>query len=329
VIAAAGVVVVVGRALPFAGTLESGRQQLKAMKEDPMIAFRAPGTTLRSEKDHAASIDTFGAETASSVRQVFAMKGEPGDVVAAYRQAAEGSGWTVVADGCSRADRATGAVFGKSVAGFDAALVVRAQLDRARPPEWKADESRGLYEEQQRELLVTMEAGTARGSQLPVRVGLEHNDVQCLRNLDFSDPDLQHPKASRQAVRDLCSRFPLAAAHAIAPELQRAELDGYGECWVTDSAGRLLIVVQAAGPRAHYLDSRVPAREATSDIFLFSVDGRSESPDNPKSVFVGTPGGPYVVGLSGAWRLRNDMTDELFRLARLFAETSRSFMARP
>lgn len=324
VIAAVGVMGVITRAFPRSGTLESGRRQLQAMKDDPMVAYRAPGTTLRSKKDHAGSIDTFGAETPSSVRRVFEMKGEPGDVIAAYRQAAQASGWRFVIDGCSRGERATGAVFGKSLSGFDATLVLRGQLDRARPPEWKPDESRGLYEDQRRELIVTLDTGTASARDLPVRAGFERNDIHCLRNLDLSDPDLQPPKASRQAVRELCSRFPLAAARVIVPEVHHAELEpAYQECWVEDSVGFPILIVHAAGPRALYLDSRVAARQATSEIFLFSVDGRTDDPDRVESWYVGTPGGPYVVGFGGGWSHRTDLDDALFRLARLFSEMTR------
>jgi hypothetical protein len=139
VLAAAGVMGVIVRALPYSGTLESGRQQLQAMKDDPVVAYRAPGTTLRIKKDHAGSIDSFRTETSSSLRRVFQMKGEPGDEIAAYRQVAEAIGWTLVTDGCSRGERVTGAVFRKSLSGFDATLVLRGQLDRARPPRVEAE----------------------------------------------------------------------------------------------------------------------------------------------------------------------------------------------
>lgn len=323
VIAVVGVMGVVSRTFPYSGTLESGRQQLQAMKDDPVIAYRAPGTTLRSKNDHAASIDAFRAETSSSIRRAFEMKGEPGDAVVAYRQAAEASGWSFVIDGCSRGTRATGAVFGKVIAGVDVTLAIRAQLDRARPAEWKPDESRGLYETQKRELIVTMVTGRATATSLPVPSGFERNDVHCLRGLDLSDPDLQPPTASRQAVRELCLRFPLAAAQAILPEIHHPELAAYEECWVEDSVGFPILIVQAAGPRALYVDSRVAARQATNEIFLFSVDGRTDDPDRVESWYVGTPGGPYVVGFSGGWSHRIDLDDALFRLARLFAETTR------
>lgn len=323
VIAVVAVMGVVSRAFPYSGTLESGRQQLQAMKDDPVIAYRAPGTRLRSKEDHAASIDAFRAETSSSVRRVFEMKGEPGDSVAAYRVAAEGSGWRFVIDGCSRGTRATGAAFGKSIAGFDVTLAVRAQLDRARPSEWKPDESRGLYETQKRELIVTMVTGPATASSLPVPAGFERNNIHCLRNLDLSDPDLQPPTASRQAVRELCSRFPLAAARAILPEIHHVELAAYEECWVADSVGFPVLIVHAAGPRALYVDSRVAAEQATNEIFLFSVDGRTDDPDRVESWYVGAPGGPYVVGFGGGWSFRIDLDDALLRLARLFAETTR------
>ncbi len=323
VIGVVGVLAVLGRMLP-SGTGDAGRLQLEAMQDDPVVAYRAPGTSLRSKSDHAASIDAFRAETPSSLRRVFEMKGEPGDAVAAYRDAAEGSGWTFLIDGCSRGTRATGAVFGKSIAGFDMTLAVRAQLDRARPPEWKPDESRGLYEKQRRELIVTMDPGPAEASNLPVPAGFERNDVHCLRNLDLSDPDVQPPKASRQAVRELCSRFPLAAAKLILPEVHHAELEpAYEECWVSDSVGFPIVIVHAAGPRALYWDSRVAAKQATNEIFLFSVAGRTDDPERVESWYIGTPGGPYVVGFSGNWNHRIGVDDALFRLARLSAETTR------
>ena len=91
----------------------------------------------------------------------------------------------------------------------------------------------------------------------------------------------------------------------------------------TCSVGFPILSVHAAGPRALYLDSRVAARQATNEIFLFSVDGRTDDPDRVESWYVGTPGGPYVVGFSGGWSHRNDLGDALYRFARLCAETSR------
>lgn len=65
----------------------------------------------------------------------FAMTSEPGDAVEAYRQAAQTVAWTWVTDGCSRTEGATGAVFGKTVAGFDSTLVVCVRLPPGGPEE--------------------------------------------------------------------------------------------------------------------------------------------------------------------------------------------------
>ncbi len=188
-------------------TLESGREQIRAMRADPVLHHRVPGTTLRSQEEHAAAKEPFGGGVSTSfIRQRFEMPGEPGDAVAAYRAAAERSGWAFVADGCSRVERATAVVLGKRYEDFGATLVVRAQLDRDETfrAQYPALARRGLE--------VNVEAGEAGLHALPVDAGLHRNDVQCLRGVDLAAPELQAPGPPSVSIGELCARIPVGQA---------------------------------------------------------------------------------------------------------------------
>ncbi|MCA1706864.1 MAG: hypothetical protein LC808_27820 [Actinobacteria bacterium] len=293
-------------------TLEPGQQEVRAMKADPVVTFRAPGTTLRDQEEHAAQRDPLGEGiSTSSIRQTFEMTGEPGDAIEGYRRFADASGWRLVAEGCSRVERATAAVFSKRFAGFDATLVVHAQLDR----------DRGLdarYGEPARKgLQVDMNAVTAGLHALSVDAGLHRTDVQCLRDIDPSDADLQPPPAPSPDVGELCSRIPVPAVASIVPDVTGVELQReVGECWLVDASGRPLFTIAAARePAAYYQDRRLVAAQEEPKIILFSPRGMKD-PELARAVWVGAAGGAYVVG-GGAGLSTNDTAAPLFSVASL------------
>ena len=293
--------------------LESGRREIRAMNSDPVTRFRTPGTTLRHEEEHPAARDAFGeGMSTSSIRQMFEMTGEPGDTVEAYRLTAQQNGWQFVAEGCSRAERATAAVFGKRFDGFDATLVVHAQLDR--DPALDV-----LYGEPgRRGLIVTLEASEAILEDSSVDAGLRRNDVQCLRDLDPSGPDLQPPKPPSLSMEELCSRIPVPAVKAIAVEVEGVLAQPtVEECWLVNASRHpVFIAERPRHPRAYYEDRRLPSAQGSTDSFLFSAYGKKD-PDRARSVWTTTPGGPYVVRAGGALSGINETDGLLFAVARL------------
>jgi hypothetical protein len=295
-------------------TLESGRQEVRDMRADPVLSFRLPGSTLRSHEEHAATEEPFGGgQTSSFVLQVLELPGEPGDAVQAYRSAAESGGWRFVGDGCSRVERVTAVVLGKPFAGFAATFVVSAQLEREELRSQPGDLAR-------RGIRVHMEATEAGLHDLLVDVGLHRNDVQCLRGLDPSAPDLQRPGAPPITIGELCSRVPLDAVKAIAPEVERAQLEAVvEECWLVDFRGHpLFTVAHAPLPKAHYDDRRLPSTHERSDMFLFAVGGR-DHPALGHAVWVASPRGVLVVGGGGALFGPSETDSLLFAAARAVA----------
>ena len=288
-------------------TLESGRQEIKAMREDPIVSFRAPGTSLRHQEEHPATESPFaGGTSTSAIRQEFEMGAEAGDTVEAYRLAAEGAGWTFVADGCSRAHRATGMVLGKRFSRFAATLAVAAHLGAVGDP-------------QTRRLLVTVESTEANPELLPVDAGLHRSDVQCLRDFNPSDPDLQQPKDFALSMDTLCSRIPVSAVKRFSPEVEGAELLTVDTCRLVDATHRTVFTVErAVEPPAYYKDRRLLGTDESGGSFLFSVFGK-KGPES-KAVWVMTPSGPYVVRSPKVISVEDE--SPLFALARVLGEIS-------
>ncbi|MDQ1414238.1 MAG: hypothetical protein QOE07_2826 [Acidimicrobiaceae bacterium] len=276
-------------------TLNSGRRAIRLMSTDPIVRFRAPATELRSQGLHPAQRNPFGeGESTSSIHQLFAMRGEPGDTIEAYRQAAQAGDWMLVTAGCSRVERATAAVFAKPFDGFDATLVVRAQLDQAPalsqpgPPDRRA-------------LSVSLDAAPAGVESLTVDAGLHRDDIGCLRQLDPADPDLQPPPVPTLSPAFLCSGLPVAAAQTITPQVVRVQPQAAGgaECWLTDPFGSpLFIVKQASQPPAYYKDRQLATTPVPGQI-LFSVYGKKD-PGLARAVLVPSSVGPLVVSAGGA-----------------------------
>jgi hypothetical protein len=297
-------------------TLNSGRRAIRLMSTDPIVRFRAPATELRSQRQHPAQRNPFGeGESTSSIRQLFALRSEPGDAIEAYRQAAEAGGWMLVAAGCSRVERATAAVFAKPFDGFDATLVVRAQLDQAPALSQPGPPGR-------RALSVSLDAAPAGVESLTVDAGLHRDDTQCLHQLDPTDPDLQPPPVPTLRPADLCAGLPVEAAQTIAPQVVRVKPQAAGdaECWLTDAFGTpLFIVKQARQPPAYYQDRQLATTPVPGQT-LFSVYGKKD-PGLARAVLVPTPVGPLVVSAGGALAGGQKSDDLLIAFAGLLSHS--------
>ncbi|HEV2068311.1 MAG TPA: hypothetical protein VGR26_00795 [Acidimicrobiales bacterium] len=291
-------------------TLESGRREVEVLRNEPILGFRAPGTELRGQVEQPAQVQPFGGgQTPSVVELSFDMTGEPGDAVEAYRQVAQTMGWTWVTEGCSRTEKATGAVFAKTVAGFDATLVVRVRLPPGGPEEARTGA-----------LTVTLLAQAAGGHELEIDVGLHRSDVHCLQGLDPSDADLQEPN-SETSSEELCARIPVSEARAIFPDVVGVEpLVVSGCLWVDGSGQPVFMVEQAYKSRAYYEDRRLSGPEISDQFFYFSVHGR-EDPELDRALWVPAPGGPFVVDKVGLLDHPPPGEDPLLGIARLLAES--------
>ncbi len=292
-------------------TLESGRREVEAMRNDPIVTFRAPGTELREQTEQPAQDLPFDqGRTLSVVELSFDMASEPGDTVEAYRQAAQTMGWTWVIDGCSRAHPMTRAVFGKTLDGFNATLVVTARL---RGSDAAGDSPGG-------ELLVTLRAAPAGVNDLGMSIGFHRNDVQCLRGLDPSDPDLQQPNTDMSS-EELCGLLSVAEARTVFPGIvpETPEVDLPAECvWVDGSGLPVFVLQQASQPRAYYEDLRLPGSRASDPFFYFSEE--VENDPRRRELWVAGPGGPFeVYGLTLEDPPLGE--DPLLAIARLLADS--------
>lgn len=266
--------------------LGRGRQEVRALRADPVLGFRAPGTRFLGQEELPSKRDWIGeGQTTSRVVQRFELTAEPGPILEAYRQAAQASGWALVIDGCSRTARATSIVLGKAFARFAATATVLAELG-------------GTDNRATGRLEVMLAATAAIPQSLPVDAGLERNGVDCLRGLDPADPDLQRPADGKEAVLQLCSRIPLPAAKGLDPRVEAATAVGdRGYCWFTDARGiPLLEIVSATQPRAYYLDRRLPSDQDSDQVFLFSRNGKAHTEDAQQhAVWAATPKGAFDI----------------------------------
>src|SRR5205085_127352 len=117
--------------------------------------------------------------------------------------------------GGAGADRVTGALFRKSVAGRDVTLAVRGFLDQVPSSAGQMVAHRGLSVTMVTNGAMPGPGGDAAG--LAFDVGLQRNDVQCLRGLNVADATLQPSTAPLLRLGDLCAVIPVPAAKAIAP----------------------------------------------------------------------------------------------------------------
>ena len=257
-------------------TTADGRRELRALRRDPVLGFRAPGTRLTSAREEAAGRDWWGVDLPTEIRQAFALDGEPGDAVDAYRARAEEVGWRVVETTCSFSTRSTRVLLTRQVEGWGATLELYGHLER--PPPDRA--RRGLI------VVVTGEAPARRG---PETVPPRRSDVHCLRGSDPADPTLAPPARLPASGAEVCGLLRLGEVSRIVPTVRAAQERNDG-CWYdTDSGG--FGVLPAREPRAFYDDLRW-AQDRGDARYVLLHEGTEHG---PTGVWVDTRVGPVRV----------------------------------
>ena len=256
-----------------------GRRELRALRRDPLVDFRAPGTRLRSTSEKPAGKDWWNADQPTEIRQRFSVQGEPGDAVDAYRRRAEAGGWQLVETACSFHFRSTTVVLTRPVAGRPVTLRAYGFLER--PP-------------RDRGLVVTLTVEPPEGPpQGPEGASLRRRDVHCLRSFDPADPTLLPPARIPGSSAELCGLLALADARRVVATATSVEPRG-GDgraCYYGDVGRGGFSVVPADMPRAYYEDRR-SAQDQGDDRYLL-VDGGT-SP-GPRAAWVDTRLGPVEI----------------------------------
>lgn len=191
VVALVTVVLAVGGLTVVRRTLEvpGARSELKALNADPLLAARAPGTALTSQKGTRAYRrytinERFVIPT--TVKQAFALDGNASDVADAYRGATDRTGWQLVAVICSRLPPHVRMEWRKDFPGFVGNLELVVSTDAAKPGGVGPG---SVY--------VRATTGEPQTTMPPDR--LAGVDTACLRRYR---PDEPHPAAPDDAIPD-------------------------------------------------------------------------------------------------------------------------------
>jgi len=277
----------------------TGRADLRILEREGILAFRAPGTTLRSTVKQPASSGPLGLRpVATIVEQIFVVDGDSLAALEAYRATAQADGWGLVGPWCSRYHRDAAYLFGKS-APIRASLTVRVVL----PGTTTAPG-----------LTVTL---TAANLAEPGSAGrpLPAGDIACLRSVNSDDPAFQARPGPGRTSADLCALLPVASVSAIVPEVtvavpKAADQQDRATCdyeqrpympastvlkvqGMKDSLLRFSVTDAAAHPRVMYEERQLPTASAEGDTFLLASDVRRLGP--PVGVWVDTRTGPLEV----------------------------------
>jgi hypothetical protein len=240
-----------------------GRRELRDLRKEPVLRFRAPGTHLRSVRELPAGKDWWNALQPTEVRQLFRLEREPGEVVAAYRARGEAGGWRLVEVRCSFHLRSTSVTLTREVAGRPATLKVYGHLERP-PPE---PAHRGVL------VSLTGEAPD-RPPQSPLPAPMRQHDVHCLRNFDPGDPALVPPAVLPESPEAICGLLGLAEARRVVPavsSVQPTTNAGRGCRYPTSAGDQVFGVFPAPEPRAYYEDER-SAQDPADERFVLLED---------------------------------------------------------
>ncbi len=297
----------------FQDSTPEGRRELRALRKEPVLRFRAPGTELRSVEEEPAHEDWWHASQPTEISQRFRLKGEPGEVVDAYRSRAEAGGWRLVEVRCSFHLRSTIVTLTREVAGRPATLKVYGYLEGPLEPGQRVLE-RGVL------VSLTGEA-PERPPQSPLPVPIRQRDVHCLRNFDPDDPALVPPAVLPESSEAICGLLgPAEARRGIsAVSSVKPRTDSLPGCFYSTAAGEVVFdVYPAPEPRASYEDDR-SAQDPGDERFVLldeyaTLDGR------PIGACVDTRIGPVRVHASAKPQSPGLDASQLTALARLLAQ---------
>lgn len=263
-------------------TTSEGRRELRALRKDPVLDFRAPGTDLHRSSDVAAGRDWKNASQPTAIRRQFTLQSEPGVAVEAYRARAVASGWQVHDVRCSFEFRSTSVRLTRPVAGETVTLNLYGYLER--PTSY--ERTRGLL------VTITGEApsGLADG---PEGAGLPRRDVHCLRHLDPDSPDLRPPALQPGSATSICGLLSVDEARKILPAVTEAQptINAGAGCRYPAGAARGFTVSAADEPRAYYQDRQSPHDPGRREFVLIDHDTSGA----PEGVWVDTRIGPVRV----------------------------------
>lgn len=262
-------------------TTADGRRELRALRKDPVLDFRARGTRLRRSTDVAAGRDWKNSSQPTELRRLFTLEGEPGVAVDAYRVRAEAAGWRLHRVACSFHFRSTSVRLTRAVAGRPVTLHLLGYL--AKPP----PESRNQG------LLVTIEGEAPTvPADGPEGAGLARGDVHCLRAFDPNSPDLAPPVLQPASAAAVCSLVTLAEAQRLVPAVSKVEPTiNAGGCRYLAGKRQSFFVTGAPEPRAYYQDARSPHDPGDRRFIL--LDSDTSGP--PDRMWVDTRIGPVQV----------------------------------
>jgi hypothetical protein len=244
-----------------------GRRELRDLRKEPVLAFRARGTRLRSVREVPAGKDWWNALQPTEIRQLFRLEGEPGEAVDAYRARAVAGGWRVVEANCSFHLRSTSVTLIREVAGRPATLKAYGYLERPPP------------DSPRRGLLVTLTGeAPSRLPQVPGSTTLRQRDVHCLRNFDPADPALVPPTVLPDNPEAICALLRLEEARSVVPAVttvQPTRNAGPGCRYAATNGDQVFGIFPAPESRAYYEDER-SAQDPGDDRFVLVEDGTSD-----------------------------------------------------
>lgn len=259
-----------------------GRRELRALRKDPVLDFRAPETRLRRSTDVAAGRDWKNSAQPTEIRRLFTLKGEPGDAADAYRARAIKAGWHLHGVRCSFGLASTSVTLTRSINGQVVTLQIYGYLERVTT----YTRDRGLS------VTITGEE-PMRPADGPEGAGLRRRDVHCLRTFDPTSPDLNPPAVQPDTSAAICGLLSVAEAKRVVPAVTEAKAwpnTGIG-CRYATGRESGFTVVDADQPRAHYQDDQSPHDPGDRRFILIDFD--TSGP--PEGAWVDTRIGPVRV----------------------------------
>ncbi|MGI8809146.1 MAG: hypothetical protein ACR2KK_15165 [Acidimicrobiales bacterium] len=284
-----------------------GRRELRAFRRERVLDLREPSTRLGRTCERAAGTDWFDAGQPTEIRQSFALGGEPGQAVDAYRIRAEADGWRLVATECSFTRRSTSVTMTRLVGGRSATLSVYGYLGTAMPPERPVPG-----------VLVTL-TGMApdRPTEGPEGATLRRRDVHCLRAFDPASPALLSPARLPASPNEICDLLSLAEAKRVVPAVTGLEpvVNGGLACRYGDLAAGGFSVRAADQPRAYYEDRQSTARHPVDRRVVID----EATPGGPRGAWVDSRAGPVEIAAGPASAPRTLDPGQVVALADLLA----------